>query len=328
MGPRVGQTLASAPVPPGPPVRRLHHALPCPACPSPAHRVPSPRLVPHFQLVPRLESAHRTRGDGPGITAGSSASMSLPPREVHLLAWPVRDVGTRSPAQERRRGCGLSTQTPGVGRAAGVYTGCSCCRRRSSRQQQKLAPATGSDHRSPTDTQQRWASGHGCGMWPCRTGSHGRAGGHSQGPCSSLDPDSDPDLAVSPVGPSLVFPSSLRFSEGSPAQLWSRYPAQTRLYHLGPFLGIWAPPWVWETLPGHWGSPWVWETLPGHWGSSLEETQGMCCGRPPDSKGRSCQRLEHHQGRGPAQGPSLRASPCGAGTEHPAWAPVPQHLAP
>ena len=141
-------------------------------------------------------------------------------------------------------------------------------------------------------------------MWPCGTGSHGRAGGHSQGPCSSPDPDSDPDLAISPVGPSLVFPSSLRFSEGSPAQLWSRYPAQARLYHLGPFLGIWAPPWVWRTLPGHWGSPWVWETLPGHWGSSLEETQGLCCGRPPASKGRSCRRLEHHQGRGPAQGPS------------------------
>ena len=122
---------------------------PFPACPSPAHRVPSPCLVPLFQLVPRLESVHWTHGDGPGIAAGSSASTSPPPREVHLLAWPFRDVGTRSPAQERRWGRGLSTRAAGVGRAAGVYTGCSCCRRRSSRQQQKLAPATRSDHRRP-----------------------------------------------------------------------------------------------------------------------------------------------------------------------------------
>lgn len=47
-------------------------------------------------------------------------------------------------------GRGLSPRRPwGVGRAAGVHTECGCCRWRSSWQQQKLAPTTGSDHRRP-----------------------------------------------------------------------------------------------------------------------------------------------------------------------------------
>lgn len=95
----------------------------------------------------------------------------------------------------------LSTQTLGVGRAAGIHTGCGCCQQRSSWRQQKLALTTGSDRRRPNrctaDT------GFRARVWPADLRDvepGGRASGHSQGPCSRPDPDPDP--AVSPAGPS------------------------------------------------------------------------------------------------------------------------------
>lgn len=93
----------------GPGSARLGHLHPCPPCPSHA------QLALHFQLVPFLESVHRASGDGPGMAAGSSASASPPPREVHLLAWPTRGAVTLSPAQTRRGqrwGRGLSPRRP------------------------------------------------------------------------------------------------------------------------------------------------------------------------------------------------------------------------
>lgn len=160
-----------------------------------------------------------------GMAQGQQQAPAHPrprPHEVHLLAWPIRDVVTLFPVQMRRVqrwARGLSPRRHwGVGRAAGVHTGCGCCQRRSSWQQQKLALTTGSDHRRPDRYTAEMSFR--AQVWPVDLRDvqpGGRASGHSQGPCSSPDPDSGPNPAVSPVGPSLVFTSSLRFSEGSSA---------------------------------------------------------------------------------------------------------------
>ena len=96
-----------------------------------------------------------------------------------------------------------------------------------------------------------------------------------------------------------------------------------------PSLGctIWGPPWalglpwVWGTLPGHWGSPWVWGTFPGHWGSPWKRPRVRAVAILLFQRGGAAGGWSSPRVRVPPRALSLCVSPCGTGTQHPAWAP-------
>ena len=80
-------------------------------------------------------------------------------------------------------------------------------------------------------------------------------------------------------------------------------------------------PWVWGTLPGHWGSPWVWGTFPGHWGSPWKRPRVRAVAILLFQRGGAAGGWSSPRVRVPPRALSLCVSPCGTGTQHPAWAP-------